>query len=127
MAKNPYQMGGVVNLVEGESVKDVSILTLPARKGFEIKFVGINGFGQPNQPLFFALRVSTQSRTGNYPIALTGNSEIADPEFPKRFFGSQQVELYADPGSELIFTVARRDTYAKVRVFVDMYGFLVDH
>ncbi len=126
MAKEPYQMGGVVNLVEGEKHKDVSILTIPAKKRFDIKFVGINGFGQPNQPLFFSLQVWTKSRQGLYPIAPTGNSEVGDPEYPKRFFGSQEVKLYADPGSKLIFTVARRDTYAKVRVFVDVCGFLVD-
>jgi len=126
MAQRPFQTGAAINLSNGESVKDIIVLTVPARKRFDVKFVGINGFGQPNQPLFYAVHVTTRSKTGIYPIAPTGTSEIADPEFPVRYFGSQEVTLYADPKADLIFTVARKDTSANVRVFIDICGLLTD-
>ncbi|MDK2742453.1 MAG: hypothetical protein H8K03_07275 [Nitrospira sp.] len=126
MAQRPFQTGVAINLSNGESVKDIDVLTVPARKRFDVKFVGINGFGQPNQPLFYAVHVTTRSKTGIYPIAPAGTSEIADPEFPARYFGSQEVTLYADPKSNLIFTVARKDTSANVRVFIDICGLLTD-
>lgn len=55
MAQRPFQTGVAINLSNGESVKDIDVLTVPARKRFDVKFVGINGFGQPNQPLFYAV------------------------------------------------------------------------
>ena len=126
MAQRPFQTGAVVNLDAGESVKDVVICTVPAKKRFEIKFLGINGFGHPNQPLFYALQVTTKSVLGIYPIAPTGMSEIAEPEFPVRYFGSQEAMLYADPKSDLLFSVARKETTGSVRVFISLCGMLVD-
>ncbi len=126
MAYRPFQTGAIVNLSGGESSKEVVISTIPARKRFHIKFLGLNGFGQPNQPLFYAIQVTTGSRLGIYPIAPSGVADIAEPEFPARYFGSQDVMLYADPGSDLIFTVARMDTTGNVRVFIDLCGILAD-
>lgn len=126
MAQRPFQTGAVVNLSDGESMKEVVISSVPARKRFHVKFLGINGFGQPNQPLFCAVHVTTGSRVGIYPVALTGSGEIDEPEFPARYFGSQEFVLYADPGSNLIFTVARKNTTGNVRVLIDLCGILVD-
>lgn len=126
MAQKPFQTGVAVNLDTGESIKDVVVCTVPARKRFEIKFLGINGFGHPNQPLFYAVQVTTKSVLGIYPIAVTGVAEIAEPEFPARYFGSQEAMLYADPKSDLIFSIARKDTIGNVRVFVNLCGMLVD-
>lgn len=125
MAQKPFQTGAVINLTAGESGKDVIVCTVPPRQRFEIKFLGINGFGHQNQPLFYAVHVTTRSRVGIYPIALSGLSEIDEPEFPTRFFGSQEVMLYADPKSNLVFSVARKDTTGNVRVFIDICGLLV--
>lgn len=107
-------------------MRDVVVYTVPARKRFEIKFLGINGFGHPNQPLFHAVQVTTKSVLGIYPIAVTGVAEIAEPEFPARYFGSQEAMLYAEPKSDVIFTVARKDTTGSVRVFINLCGMLVD-
>ena len=126
MAQRPFQTGAAINLSAGESVKDVVVCTVPARKRFEIKFLGINGFGHPNQPLFYAVQVTTKSLLGIYPIAPTGISEIAESQFPIRYFGSQDVTLYADSKSDLIFTVARKETTGNVRVFINLCGMLVD-
>ncbi len=126
MAQRPFQTGTVVNLTAGESVKDVVVCTVPAKKRFEIKFLGINGFGHPNQPLYYAVQVTTKSVLGIYPIAVTGLAEIAEPEFPTRYFGSQEAVLYADPKSDLLFTVARKGTTGNVRVFINLCGMLVD-
>lgn len=126
MSERPYQKGIVVNLAQGQEHKDGTVLTVPAKKRFDIKFIGINAFGHQNQPLSFFLHVFTNGRLGTYPIALTGNSDILEPTFPKRFFGSQLVALYADPSRVLKFEVVRRETSGKVRVLVDMCGFLVD-
>ncbi|OQW31526.1 MAG: hypothetical protein A4E19_07900 [Nitrospira sp. SG-bin1] len=126
MAQRPFQTGAVINLNAGEDVKDLVVYTVPARKRFEVKFLGINGFGHPNQPLFYAVQVTTKSLLGIYPIALTGTSEIADPQFPTRYFGSQEAILYADPKSDLIFSVARKNTTGNVRVFINLCGLLVD-
>jgi hypothetical protein len=43
-----------------------------------------------------------------------------------RYFGSQVTILYADPGSNLIFSVARKNTKGSVRVMIDICGLLVD-
>ncbi|MBH0208817.1 MAG: hypothetical protein A4C66_04335 [Nitrospira sp. HN-bin3] len=126
MAQRPFQTGAVVNLTAGESVKDAVVCTIPAKKRFEIKFLGINGFGHPNQPLFYALQVTTKSVHGIYPVAPTGISELAEPEFPTRYFGSQEAMLYADPKSDLIFSVARKEATGNVRVFINLCGMLVD-
>ncbi len=126
LAQKPFQTGAVINLSDGESVKDMVVCTVPARKRFDVKFLGINGFGHPNQPLFYAVQVTTKSLLGIYPIAPTGISEISDPQFPMRFFGSQEVILYADPKSDLIFSVARKNTTGNIRVFIDLCGLLVD-
>ena len=126
MAQRPFQTGAVVNLVAGESVKDITVYTVPARKRFDVKFLVINGFGHPNQPLFYAVQVTTKSLLGIYPIAVTGIAEIADPQFPTRYFGSQEAILYVDPKSDLIFSVARKDTTGNVRVFINLCGLLVD-
>lgn len=126
MAQRPFQTGAIVNLDAGESVKDVVVCTVPARKRFEIKFLGINGFGHPNQPLFHAVHVTTKSVLGIYPIAVTGVAEIAEPEFPARYFGSQEAMLYAEPKSDVIFTVARKNTTGSVRVFINLCGMLID-
>lgn len=125
MAQTPFQTGIIVNLGEGEDSKDVVVCTIPARKRFEIKFLGINGFGHPNQPLFYAVHVTTRSKIGIYPIAPTGVAEIDEPEFPTRFFGSQAVQLYADPKSKLVVSVARKGTTGNVRVLIDLCGLLV--
>ena len=53
-------------------------------------------------------------------------AEIAEPEFPMRHLGSQEMMLYADQKSDLIFTVARKDTTGNVRVFIHLSGLLVD-
>lgn len=126
MAQRPFQTGAVLNLSGGESTKETIIVTVPRKKRFHTQFLGINGFGQPNQPLFYAVHVTTRSTVGIYPIAPSGIAEIDEPEFPARFFGSQEAMLYADPGSELIFTVARKETTGNVRVFIDICGLLVD-
>ena len=126
MAQRPFQTGAVVNLDAGESVKDVVVCTVPTKKRFEIKFLGINGFGHPNQPLFHAVHVTTKSVLGIYPIAVTGVAEIAEPEFPARYFGSQEAMLYAEPKSDVIFTVARKNTTGSVRVFINLCGMLID-
>lgn len=126
MAQRPFQTGAVVNLNNGESTKETVIVTVPRKKRFHTQFLGINGFGHPNQSLFYAVHVTTCSTVGIYPIAPTGMAEIDEPEFPARFFGSQQAILYADPGSDLIFTVARKETTGDVRVFIDISGLLVD-
>ncbi len=126
MAQRPFQTGAVVNLSDGESTKETVIVTVPRKKRFHAQFLGINGFGHPNQPLFYAVHVTTRSQVGIYPIALTGVAEIDEPEFPTRFFGSQVTILYADSGSELIFSVARKETTGNVRVFIDICGLLVD-
>lgn len=126
MAQRPFQTGAVVNLSDGESTKETVIVTVPRKKRFHTQYLGINGFGHQNQPLFYAVHVMTRSRVGIYPIAPTGISGIEEPEFPARFFGSQVAILYADPQSDLIFSVARKDTTGNVRVFIDVCGFLVD-
>lgn len=126
MAQRPFQTGAVVNLNDGESTKEAVIVTVPRKKRFHTQYLGINGFGHPNQTLFYAVHVTTRSQVGIYPIALTGIAEIDEPEFPSRFFGSQVTILYADPGSELIFSVARKNTTGNVRVFINICGLLID-
>jgi hypothetical protein len=126
MAQKPFQAGVIVNLSQGESSKEIVICTVPAKKRFHTQYLGINGFGQPNQPLFYAVHVTTRSQIGIYPMAPTGLAEIDEPEFPIRFFGSQPATLYADPKSDLIFSVARKGTTGNVRVFIDICGLLVD-
>lgn len=126
MPQRPFQTGAVVNLSDGESTKEAVIATIPKKKRFHTQFLGINGFGHPNQPLFYAVHVTTCSRISIYPVAPAGISETDEPEFPTRYFGSQAAILYADPGSELILLVARKQTTGNVRVFIDICGLLVD-
>jgi len=123
---DPFQKGSVVNLNDGEIVKDCTLVTVPQDKRFIIEFVGVNGFAQLGQRLFVAIQATTNGYKGAYPIVLAGRSRIEDPAFPMRRFGSQQVRLYADPGSDLIVTVARHLGRDDARVFVDVCGLLMN-
>ena len=120
-----FSTGGVINLENGESIKDFHLTGLPETKLFIIEFVGINAFAQPGQVLFIALQVFTNSVQGNYPRVPTGASPYSDPTFPARIFGSQHVRLYADPDSDLIITVSRNNDTADARAFVHLSGRLI--
>ena len=126
MAQRPFQTGAIIDLSDGENVNEIVVYTIPARKRFDIKFLGINGFGHSNQPLFYAVHVTTRSYVGIYPIAITGIAEIAEPEFPTRYFGSQEATLYADSKTNVAFSIARKGTTGSVRAFINLCGLLVD-
>ncbi len=126
MAQRPFQAGVAVNLDVGESVKDVVVCTVPPQKTIRDQIRRHQWFGHSNQPLFYAVQVTTKSLLGIYPIAPAGMAEIAEPEFPMRYFGSQEIMLYADQKSDLIFTVARKDTTGNVRALINLCGLLVD-
>lgn len=117
--------GGVVNLENGETIKDSQLTGLPGDKLFIIEFVGINAFAQPGQVLFIALQVQTNSVQGIFPIVPIGASSFTDPQYPARIFGSQQVRLYADPNSEILITVARDNDTADARIFVQLSGRII--
>jgi len=125
MIGEAFCTGGVINLENGESIKDFHFQGLPKDKLFIIEFVGINAFAQPGQVFFVALQVHTNSRLGIYPIVPVGVSPFSDPTYPARIFGSQQVQLYADPNSDLIVTVARDNENADDRAFIDLSGRLI--
>lgn len=125
MIGETFCTGGVINLENGEYIKDLNLEGLPQNRRFIIEFVGINAFAQPGQKIFVALQVHTNSRKGIYPIAPIGNSPFSDPNYPARIFGSQQVQLYADPNSDLIITVARDNDNAGARAFIDLSGRLI--
>lgn len=125
MTGETFCTGEVINLDDGESIKDVLFQGLPKDKLFIIEFVGINAFTQPGQVIFVALQVQTNSRKGIYPIVPIGVSPFSDPTYPARIFGSQKVRLYADPNSDLIVTVARDNDNANARAFVDLSGRLL--
>lgn len=95
MAQKPFQTGTVLNLIAGESTKEAVIVTFPRKKRFHTQYLGIYSFGQPNQSLFYAVHVTTRSRVSIYPI---GISSIDEPEFPARFFGSQEAISTRIPG-----------------------------
>jgi hypothetical protein len=120
-----FSTGGVVNLENGESIKDFHLTGLSENKLFIIEFVGINAFAQSGQILFIALQVFTNSVQGIYPIVPTGASPYSDPTYPARIFGSQQVRLYADPDSDLIITVSRNNDIADARAFVHLSGRII--
>jgi hypothetical protein len=120
-----FSTGGVINLENGESIKDFHLKGLPQDKLFIIEFVGINAFAQPGQVLFIALQIFTNFVQGIYPIVPTGASSYSDPTYPARIFGSQQVRLYADPNSDLIITVSRNNDTADARAFVHLSGRLI--
>ena len=120
-----FSAGGVINLDDGESIKDFHLPVLPSDKLFIIEFVGINAFAQPGQILFIALQVHTNSLQGIYPIVPSGTSPFSDPSYPARIFGSQQVLLYADPNSTVIITVGRNTVNAEARAFVQLSGRLI--
>ena len=122
---SPFHTLGVVNLANNETLKEIKLPKAPQNKLLIVEFVGINGFVQPNQHLFVSLEVYTNSVPGIYPIVPIGVSTIADPTFPTRRFGSQQVLLYADPDSEITVAVARDNGNAAARVFVDVSGRIV--
>lgn len=93
MAQRPFQTGAVVNLSNGESTKEAVIIAVPKKKRFHTQFLGINGFGQPKQSLFYAVHVTTRSRVGIYPIphpaflrSMSQNSPRGISEVRKQFF-----------------------------------------
>jgi hypothetical protein len=125
MKGETFSTGGVINLGNGESIQDFHFTGLPKDKLFIIEFVGINAFAQPDQVLFVALQVFTNSVQGIYPIVPLGTSPFSDPTYPARIFGSQHVRLYADPNRDLIVTVARSHDNADARAFVQLSGRLI--
>lgn len=125
MRGKPFQIIGVINITNGEETKDIQLPKTAKDRLFVVEFVGINGFMQQNQSLFVSLEVYTNSVPGIYPIVTAGISNISDPIFPVRRFGSQQVLLYSDPDSQIILTAARDNVNADARIFVDISGRLV--
>ena len=120
-----FSTGGVINLENGEGIKDFHLTEVPKDKLFLIEFVGINAFVQSGQVLFIALQLFTNSVQGIYPIVPTGASSYSDPTYPERLFGSQHVRLYADPDSDLIITVSRNNDTADARAFVHLSGRII--
>ncbi len=125
MTGETFCIEGLINLDNGQSIKDFVFDNLPKDKLFIIEFVGINAFAQTDQVLFIALQVYTNSKKCIYPIVPTGSSPYSDSTFPARVFGSQQVLLYSDPNSDPILTVDRSTDNGKARVFVSLSGRLV--
>jgi hypothetical protein len=125
MEGSPFHTVGVANLVNTETLTEIKLRT-PLDKLFIVEFVGINGFVQPDQHLFVSLQVKTNTVPGIYPIVLLGVSTIAEPKFPARRFGSQQVLLYSDPGSDITVAVARDNGNADARVSVDVSGRIIN-
>jgi hypothetical protein len=124
--RQPFQVGDLIDLADGESGKQVTLLTMPQGQRFVIECVGVNAFVQPDQRLFVALHVTTGDDSGIYPFVLAGSSTVADPTYPARTFGSQQVRLYADPEMNLELSVPCDDPTAGARIFVSVSGRLVD-
>jgi hypothetical protein len=122
MEGTPFCVGGVVNLQNGDNVKNYQITGLPIDKIFFVEFVGINAFAQSDQILFVSIEVTTGGRPGVYPIVLMGSSPYWDPTYPKRVFGSQQVNLYADPNTNITIAVARNNTNKDSRVIIELTG-----
>lgn len=122
MEGKPFCIGGVINLVNGENVKNALIPGLPRDKMFLIEFVGVNGFAQSDQIIFVSVEVYTGARPGVYPIVLMGSSPYWDPTYPKRVFGSQRVILYADPNADITVAVARNNTNQDARVIIELAG-----
>jgi hypothetical protein len=120
-----FSTGGVVNLENGETIKDFQLTGLPKDKLFIIEFVGINAFAQSGQVLFVGLQVHTNSVQGIFPIVPLGASPYSDPTYPARIFGSQQVRLYADANSHILITVARNNDTAGARTFVQLSGRII--
>src|SRR5215471_10268038 len=113
----PFQTGVVVNLQNGETGQQPTLVTVPADKWLVIECIGINAFAQPGQSFVIALEVTTNHHLGSYPIALPGSSTIAEPLFPARSFGSQLVCLYAAPQSGVMLPISRNNAQGAARVF----------
>ena len=52
MSGKPFQVGGVINLANGEATKDIQLPKIAKDRLFVVEFVGVNGFVQQNQTLF---------------------------------------------------------------------------
>jgi hypothetical protein len=125
MEGKPFRTGGIVNLGNNETVKEIQLPKAPGGKLFIAEFVGINAFVQKNQDLFVSLQVITSSGPGIYPIVAAGMMTGSDPTFPVRRFGSQQLLLYADANSEITVAVARNNGTGLARAFIDVCGRIV--
>jgi hypothetical protein len=44
MSGKPFQVGGVINLANGEETKDIQLPKIAKDRLFLVEFVGINGF-----------------------------------------------------------------------------------
>jgi hypothetical protein len=71
MDGKPFHRGEVINLAQGDKVKETQLSKGPKNRLFIIEFVSINAFLQENQQLFVSLGVTTDSVTGVYPIVPT--------------------------------------------------------
>jgi hypothetical protein len=124
--RQPLHAGEVIDLAAGEAGKQVTIWVVPQGKPFVVECVGVNAFAPPGQKLFATLHVTTAGYVGIYSTILVGSSTIAEPAFPARSFGSQQVRLYADPETNLDFSIARDDATADAQIFLSVSGVLID-
>src|SRR5215475_7333377 len=104
MDGKPFHRGLVINLAQGEKLKEAQLPNIPKNALFIIEFVSINSFLQQNQQPFVSLGVTTDTVTGIYPIVPTGSMASTEPAFAVRKFGSQQVLLYADKSTDITIT-----------------------
>ena len=125
MDGKPFHRGEVINLTQGDKVKETQLSKGPKNRLFIIEFVSINAFLQENQQLFVSLGVTTDSVTAVYPIVPTGTMTSSDPAFAVRRFGSQRVLLYADANTGITITVARDNDNGAAEAIVEVSGRLV--
>lgn len=113
-ALQPFQASASGHFVEGSfSTGSVPITQVPGGKRLIIEHVSVNGATSPGQKLILAsIGVTQQNANGGQPIFhyLVINPEVTDA-FANRYYCSEAVRLYADPGT-IVSLLATRDSSA---------------
>ena len=123
-ARQPYQNGFF--LVGVNAIQDSWLLaTVPAGKRLVIENVAVSGVTPTGQRMFVSLSTGVNNLALRHPLLVSAQGTNEDGE--AEFVISQQVRLYADPGTAVTLHLKRSSTTGLAAItFATISGYLVD-
>ena len=123
-ARQPFQAELFLTGISG-SAGFLQVGQVPAGKRLVIENISVSGVTPTGQRVFVGLITTLGDFIARHPLLVhaQGTNETGEAEFVI----SQQVRLYADPGSNLTFYVKRSSTTGQaVFFYATISGYLVD-
>jgi hypothetical protein len=127
--RQPFQWFAFPQLPENTLGTSLDPILVPADKRLVIEFVSATAIIQATgQIAEVGLSTTVNSNVGNYRVPLNRTGTVTDLSgTQERFQGSQQMRVYADPGTQVQVSVGRTTPGSGIADFsVSISGYLVN-